>query len=138
MLRAPLFHFMQSTPEGENTVPSYEELAESYRCQRENSENLALMVQKLRYAPACVCNVASRVLWLREIISEFDRPTQKRLARFVAPLPFELELLSGNMERVDAAIKAIGALPVPMFPDEMEYPLVEFFAGQPCQPLGNP
>jgi hypothetical protein len=61
-----------------------------------------------RLAPACVCNVASRVVWLRKIMHEFDERTQARLAPFVSELPFESELLSGRMAAVDAAIKKIG------------------------------
>ena len=62
-----------------------------------------------RLAPACVCNVASRVIWLREKLHEFDSSAQAALQPFVAPLPFESELLSGRMQVVDAAIKKIGA-----------------------------
>jgi hypothetical protein len=63
-----------------------------------------------RLAPACVCSVASRVMWLRQIAHEFDATTRARLAPFLAPLPFEAELLSGRMELVDLAIKKIGLL----------------------------
>ena len=61
-------------------------------------------------APACVCNVASRVLWLRQEIAkgEFDPATAAKLARFITQLPFEEALLSGRMSAVDEAIKRIG------------------------------
>lgn len=61
-----------------------------------------------RLAPACVCNVASRVLWLLQKLDEFDAETQAKLKPFVAALPFEAELLSGRMDAVDTAIKKIG------------------------------
>lgn len=65
-------------------------------------------IEAARLAPACVCNVASRVIWLRQMLHEFDADTQRKLAPFVARLPFEEELLSQNMALVDAAIKKIG------------------------------
>jgi len=61
-----------------------------------------------RLAPACVCNIASRIMWLRQKLAEFDADTQRKLKPFIAPLPFEAELLSGRMEAVDAAMKKIG------------------------------
>jgi len=61
-----------------------------------------------RLAPNAVCNVASRVVWLRNKLSEFTPDVQAALALFVAPMPFEKELLSGRMEDVDRAIKELG------------------------------
>ena len=68
-----------------------------------------------RMAPACVCNVASRVLWLRRKVElgEFDATTAAKLAPFITPLPFEAALLSGKMDLVDMAIKKIGAMDLP-------------------------
>lgn len=69
-------------------------------------------IETARLAPACVCNVASRVQWLRRAIKEkpeiFTPSVAMALKPFTDPLPFETELLSQNMDRVDAAIRAIG------------------------------
>lgn len=69
-------------------------------------------LETARFAPACVCQVAARVVWLRKLIDSADSPFnhEARLALrpFIAGLPFEEELLSGNMDKVDAAVKAIG------------------------------
>ena len=63
-----------------------------------------------RLAPACVCNVASRVVWLRQIVKEFPLDIQAKLKRFTDPLPFEKELMSGKMDEVERAIIEIGKL----------------------------
>jgi hypothetical protein len=59
--------------------------------------------------PAFMCNIASRVVWLRQAI-ELDPELKKvahKLARYTAPMQFEAELLSGKMEQVQKVVDAI-------------------------------
>lgn len=56
-----------------------------------------------RKAPALVCAVASRVLRLREAIRT-GKPY--RIEDVTAPLPFEADLLSGDIGRVNAALES--------------------------------
>lgn len=71
-------------------------------------------LETARLAPAAVCNVASRVKWLRNLLTKepslFTREQQARLAPFVARLPFEEQLLSSRMNQVDEAIQKLGLL----------------------------
>lgn len=71
-------------------------------------------IETARLAPAAVCNVASRVKWLRDLIAKepslFTREQQARLAPFIARLPFEEQLLSSRMDQVDEAIRKLGLL----------------------------
>lgn len=57
--------------------------------------------QFARMAPALVCNVASRIVWLRKKVLELPPAIQAQLAPFTAPMPFEAALLSGRMERIE-------------------------------------
>jgi len=63
-----------------------------------------------RKAPALLCQVAARVVKLREELTKLDRPhyTRAEVERLLKPfcetLPFENDLLSGSIERVDHAI----------------------------------
>jgi hypothetical protein len=71
-------------------------------------------IEIARLAPAAVCNVASRVKWLRDLLAKeptlFTPEQQRRLQPFVARLPFEEELLSSRMDQVDEAIHKLGLL----------------------------
>ncbi len=62
-----------------------------------------------RLYPAFLCNLASRVLWLRQKMEkgEFDEETKRKLKFMTDPLPFEKELLSGKMEQVQSAIEGL-------------------------------
>jgi hypothetical protein len=62
-----------------------------------------------RLAPAAVCAVASRIQRLRKEIESFPPEIRAKLAPFVAPLPFEQELLSGKIEQVHGAIRQLGS-----------------------------
>lgn len=56
--------------------------------------------------PAFMCNIASRVVWLRQAIEQ-DPELKKvahKLARFTAPMSFEKELLSGKMDQVQKVV----------------------------------
>ena len=69
-------------------------------------------IETTRLAPACVCNVASRVLWLRAAVKKHPelQAVSHLLKPYIDPLPFEAALLSGNYERVQEAIRGIGEL----------------------------
>lgn len=71
-------------------------------------------IETARLAPAAVCNIASRVKWLRDLIAKepelFTRAQIERLKPFTARIPFEEELLSSRMDQVDAAIQKLGML----------------------------
>jgi hypothetical protein len=67
-----------------------------------------------RKAPAVICAVASRTLRLRDKLEDLRcgpkdsftvRDIAELLSDYVAPLPFELELLSGQLPQVDDAIR---------------------------------
>lgn len=65
--------------------------------------------------PAFMCNIASRVVWLRQAIEQ-DPELKKvahKLARFTAPMSFEKELLSGKMDQVQKVVDEITGLPEP-------------------------
>lgn len=73
-----------------------------------------------RKAPAVICAVASRTLRLRKKLEDTRnegnqsfslRYVEDLLCDYVAPLPFEKELLSGDIAQVDHAIRS---LPQPM------------------------
>ena len=61
-----------------------------------------------RLYPAALCNIATRVVRLRNKMETFPPHIQKELEEFVRLLPFEKELLSGVMEKVEEAIAGIG------------------------------
>ena len=61
-----------------------------------------------RLAPAAFCGIAARIVKLRELLPEFPPEVQAKLAKLVTPLPFEEALLSGKMDKVHEAIKALG------------------------------
>jgi hypothetical protein len=65
--------------------------------------------------PAFLCNIASRVFWLRQALDKGEIPEEMKgkLARFTASLPFETELLSGKMEQVQRAIDGLAAQDAP-------------------------
>ncbi len=65
-------------------------------------------IETARLAPAAVCCVASRILRLRAKVKDFPLTIQKELEQFIAPIPFETELLSGKIEAVDNAIYKTG------------------------------
>ena len=65
-----------------------------------------------RKAPAIICAVASRVQRLRFKLANLDQTKRFTLKEIevlvgecIAPLPFESELLSGNIVQVDQAIQ---------------------------------
>lgn len=68
-----------------------------------------------RKAPALVCNVASRVVRLRKKLADLhdDNPAmamnlaqlERFLLEFTSVLPFEKELLSGDIEQVNSAFE---------------------------------
>lgn len=55
-----------------------------------------------RHAPALVCNVASRIVWLRRKAKDLPPEIQRELAPFLATMPFEAELLSGKIEEIES------------------------------------
>lgn len=70
-------------------------------------------IETARRAPAVVCAVASRTQRLREAMAKLRAQKPETLSLhdveqlvrdFIAPLPFEKDFLSGNMERVDSGI----------------------------------
>ncbi len=70
-----------------------------------------------RKAPAVICAVASRALRLREALAKMNEQPHASaitfnlfelgalLRDYTAPLPFESELLSGQLPKVDDAIR---------------------------------
>lgn len=68
-----------------------------------------------RKAPAVICAVASRTLRLRQAMDKLRanppesfslHDVEKIVRDYIAPLPFEAELLSGQMAQVDLAIRS--------------------------------
>lgn len=68
---------------------------------------------KLR--PNFACNVACRVVWLRQKLKSFPLDIQRQLAPFTAELPWEKELLSGKMAEVETAIAEIERMHIAQF-----------------------
>jgi len=62
-----------------------------------------------RHAPALVCNVASRIVWLRKKALSMPPDIRTQLAPFLAELPFEAKLLSGRIEEVESIADKMGA-----------------------------
>ncbi len=71
-----------------------------------------------RKAPAVICAIASRTLRLRARLEEMRKAKpevitlhdiERMLHDYVAPLPFEAELLSGDYLKVDHAIRNIAS-----------------------------
>jgi hypothetical protein len=74
-----------------------------------------------RKAPAVICAVASRTVRLREALAKMKANPHASgitfnlfelsalLSDYVAPLPFESELLSGQLPQVDDAIRSYPA-----------------------------
>jgi hypothetical protein len=71
--------------------------------------NLEQLREEEELWPAFMCNIASRVVWLRQTVEE--DPELKRvahkLARYTARMEFETELLSGRMDQVQTVINQI-------------------------------
>ena len=72
--------------------------------------------QAALFAPAAICGVVSRVIRARAVISKLDIAHDKNIPHelrivlldLISPFPFEKEIMSGNMEQVDNAIKNLG------------------------------
>jgi len=73
-----------------------------------------------RLAPAAVCNVASRIIWLRawlrklgpEALSGMTHDERRKLEHLInTPISFEKEFLSGKSFEVHNAIKTLGSQP---------------------------
>lgn len=66
-----------------------------------------MTTEEKKLLPAFLCNIASRVVWLRRAVKEDPvlRKVAARLERYTAPVPFEKELLSGNMDEVNHAVE---------------------------------
>lgn len=65
-----------------------------------------------RKAPAVICAVASRTLRLRARLEEYRenetftfKDMEDLVRDFIAPLPFETDLLSGNLPRIDEVMR---------------------------------
>jgi hypothetical protein len=84
--------------------------------------------------PAFMCNIASRVVWLRQAI-ELDPELKKvahKLARYTAPMQFEAELLSGKMEQVQKVVDKITKS------DKHKGSKAALFRSVPCPRCGAP
>lgn len=66
-----------------------------------------MTTEEKKLLPAFLCNIVSRVVWLRRAVEEDPvlRKVAAHLERYTAPVPFEKELLSGKMEEVNQAVE---------------------------------